>query len=84
MSGLEDMFGGSARPAEHRYSLGVWPTVPFSTRRRGHLVVVGAFEEGGVIGVHLQRGLTGDIRRTSTPYPSLGVEELARIVRTVA
>lgn len=59
-------------------------TVPFSTRRRGHLVVVRAFEEGGVIRVHLQRGFTGDIRRTPASDPSLRVEELARIVRTVA
>lgn len=55
-----------------------------SAGRGRHLVVVGALEERGVTGAHLQRGLARDVRGAAAAGPGLRVEELARVVGAVA
>lgn len=55
-----------------------------STGGGGHLVIVGTFEEGRVVGVHLERGLGGDGGGAAPTHPGVRVEELAGIVGAVA
>lgn len=55
-----------------------------SAGRGGHLVVVGALEQRGVAGVHLERGVAGDVWRAASPCPGVGVKELTRIIGAVA
>ena len=55
-----------------------------STGWRGHLVVVGAFEEDGVADAHLERSVAGEVWGTASTGPGLWVEELARVAGAVA
>lgn len=63
----------------------LWWLFP-SAGRGGHLFVLGTLEEGGVVGgVHLERSLGGDGRRAAAAAsPSIRMEELARVVGTIA
>lgn len=69
----------------HLYLVSAVMDNPFTSAGwRGDLIIVGAFEESGVAGAHLQRSFTRDVGGTSPTRPGLWVEELARVVRAVA
>lgn len=65
--------------AGHQGSAGraIWLSTVGGGRRRGsaggrgHLVVVGALEQGRVIAVHLQGGVTGDVGGAAAPDPGV-------------
>lgn len=60
--------------------------VSYSAGRRGHLFVLGTFEQRRVVGrVHLERGFRGDGGGApSSARPGVRVEELARVVGAIA
>lgn len=59
-------------------------TAETSAGWRGHLIVVGTFEEGRIAAAHLQRSLAGDVWGAASTRPGVRVEELARVVGAVA
>lgn len=48
------------------------------------MAVVRALEHGRVAGVHLERGVAGDVGRAASSRPGVGVKELTRVIGAVA